>query len=76
MAWWYDRDERRREKMTQTVIDDFTLRHLATWLENHVFDDEREAVTNLILGFVARYPEMLADHSWSEIRSLAEYETA
>jgi hypothetical protein len=58
------------------IIDDFTLRHLAAWLENHVPDDEREAVADLILRFIVRYPEMLADHSWSEIRSLAEYETA
>jgi hypothetical protein len=56
------------------VIDDFTLRHLATWLENHVFDGEREAVTDLILSFIVRYPDLLADHSWSEIRLLAERE--
>jgi hypothetical protein len=63
-------------KEVTTMIDDFTLNHLAAWLEDHILDDERETVTDLILGFVARYPERLADHSWSEIRSLAEYETA
>lgn len=56
------------------MIDDFTLRHLATWLEDHIPQDEREAVTDLILRFIVRYPEMLADHSWSEIRLLAECE--
>jgi hypothetical protein len=56
------------------MIDYFILKHLVTWLENHVFDDERDAVTNLILEFIVRHPEMLADHSWPEIRLLAEAE--
>jgi hypothetical protein len=56
------------------MIDNFTLRHLAAWLDDHVPDGERDAVTNLILEFIARHPEMLADHTWSEIRSLAECE--
>lgn len=56
------------------MIDNFTLRHLAAWLDDHVPDGEREAVTDLILGFIARYPEVLTDHSWPEIRLLAEAE--
>ena len=56
------------------MIDDFTLKHLAAWLDDHIFADEREAVTDLILEFIVRHPEVLTDHSWPEIRSLAEAE--
>ena len=63
-----------KKEVPTMIIDDFTLRHLAAWLENHVFDDEREAVADLILGFITRYPDVLADHSWPEIRLLAEAE--
>ena len=55
-------------------MDAYTRNHLAAWADYTLHDHERESVVKAILDIVASDPNLLADHSWPEIRSLAESE--
>ena len=55
-------------------MDTFTEQHLATWLERVIFEEEQSQVEIDIRRFVAKYPEVLEDMSWPEIRRLAARE--
>jgi len=53
------------------VIDDFTLEHLAAWLES-VHRADRKQVKEAILSLLAREPGLIETRSWPEIRRIAE----
>lgn len=53
-------------------MDNYTKQHLARWAENTLFDDERESIVKIMLNLIKEDPELLDNHSWSEIRNLAD----
>jgi hypothetical protein len=54
-------------------MDEFTIKHLNSWLESEFYDDdEREQKRGTILVFVTEYPDLLKRMSWWEILGLAE----
>lgn len=56
-------------------MDDFTIRHLDTWLNEQFHDElERDVKRGRILVFVTEYPDLLERMSWWEILDLAERE--
>ncbi len=56
------------------MVSDFTLRHLARWVDRSVRDDEREQVITDILSLLARRPEVIHNLPWKSIRHMAEVE--
>ena len=53
-------------------MDEFTKNHLEMWLTEKYGTTEKDQARNMIFGFLREYPEMLDDHTWTEIRNLAE----
>jgi hypothetical protein len=54
-------------------MDDFTKKHLKTWLQESVFSGDRRHVGKIIREYVKRHPEALTEgRSWPEIQRLAE----
>ena len=47
-------------------MDDFTLRHLQAYIDNAVFDDDREDFTTYALATLADDPG-LAEYGWSSM---------
>ena len=52
--------------------DDFVEHHFQNWLEVYVHPDERDMTEKGIRSLIARDPELLANHSWDELRDMAE----
>jgi hypothetical protein len=57
-------------------MDDFTWNHFQSWLDDHVYADERDETERGILHMIGDYPELLQTHSWPEIRRMAEGQMA
>jgi len=53
-------------------MEEWCREHLENWLEINVVEEERESLRNKILQFVEEYPDLINDHSWTEIRNLIE----
>lgn len=55
-------------------MDDFTKKHLETWLDHVCVDDEqKDALKDKIVAFVKEYPNTLErGYSWPEIRDIVE----
>ena len=53
-------------------MDRDTAEHFYAWLERHVAECEQHEVEQNIHGLLRNYPELLATHSWPEIRRIAE----
>jgi hypothetical protein len=63
----------RRRHGHNARMDDFTKKHLKTWLRESVFSGERRHVGKIIREYVRRHPEVLAEsRSWPEIQRMAE----
>lgn len=53
------------------------LKHLADWIEAHIYDDEKETVTNTILTYISKYPTVVngvRSYTWREILTIARRE--
>ena len=55
------------------VFDDsFVYRHFVEWLDNYALDDEEwQSVYGRIYNLLCEEPNLIDDHSWSEINLLA-----
>ncbi len=52
--------------------DKFYIRHFIEWLDQSILDSaEWLAVYSAIYDLLADEPELITDHSWSEIRLIA-----
>lgn len=54
------------------VMNYETAEHFYTWLENHVADNEQHTVEQQIHALLKDHPDLVNDHSWPEMRILAE----
>jgi len=57
-------------------MDTYAMSHLIEWSKTALLDDERQAVTDRIFEFCLEYPDVVENHSWPEIRYLAERDNA
>ena len=54
-------------------MDKYNRKHLERWLDRVCCDDEdRDNLRTKILSLVESDPELLASHSWPELRSLTD----
>ena len=53
-------------------MDNQTLEHFQKWLNAHVRPEEHLMVADKIFGLLADDPELLEDHSWTQLRDLAK----
>jgi len=54
------------------MFDTTTETHFQRWLTKTIYDDERDDIERKIRRLIADFPELLVDHSWSEMRRIAE----
>jgi len=54
------------------MMDDYNRKHLELWLDRVCYDEEdRDALRDKILALLTSDPELLAHHSWPELRDMA-----
>jgi len=54
-------------------MDEYNQKHLERWLDRVCFDEEdRDTLRASILTLVEADPELLANHSWPELRDMVE----
>jgi hypothetical protein len=55
-------------------MDDFTKKHLETWLDYSCVDEEqKDILREKIMAFISENPDVLdRGYSWPEIRNLVE----
>ena len=58
--------------MKTSVLDSFTLGHFYAWVDRTIHSGDQERIENLILDLLDADPELLAGHSWPELRTMAE----
>jgi hypothetical protein len=62
-----------RKRGRNARMDDFTKKHLKTWLRESVFSGDRRHVGKIIREYVRRHPGVLEEsRSWPEIQRMAE----
>ena len=54
------------------MLDDQQLKHFLQWAERHVRPEEHLFVFDRILALLQQDPELLENHSWTELRDLAK----
>ena len=54
------------------VMDWDTAEHFYAWLDKNVADEDQDAVEDSINALLENDMDLLKDHSWPELRSLAE----
>ena len=58
--------------MNHVLSDKFTLTHFINWLDDQIQDaEEWLAVYAAIYDLLSDEPNLILDHSWSEIRKLS-----
>jgi hypothetical protein len=53
------------------MLTDQQLEHFLKWANRHVRPEEHLFVFDRILALLQNYPELINDHSWSELRDMA-----
>ena len=53
-------------------MDDATLKHFMAWLEAKVRPEEHLMVSDKIFALLADDPGLLQDHSWTQLRDMAQ----
>jgi len=63
----------RRNRLTEWRIkmDAATEKHFKAWLDNHELEEYRERTERGIRELLDADPDLLLDHSWSELRDMA-----
>jgi len=57
--------------MPHPLDDSFYSQHFQRWLEDCRYEDEREEIRALIWSLLEDDPELINDHSWSEMELMA-----
>ena len=52
-------------------MDAATEKHFKAWLDNHELEEYRERTERGIRELLDADPDLLLDHSWSELRDMA-----
>ena len=60
------------ETLETKIMDDATLKHFMAWLEAKVRPEERLMVSDKIFALLADDPGLLDDHSWTQLRDMAQ----
>lgn len=53
------------------LSDPFVEQHFLDWLAANRFDDERDEIALAVSNLLAEDPDLVRDHSWSEITRMA-----
>lgn len=68
----YHHDEALGLGLKETIMDDQTLKHFMAWLDSKVRPEEHLMVSDKIFALLADDPSLLDDHSWTQLRDMAD----
>jgi len=68
----YHDDETLGLGLKETIMDDQTLKHFMAWLDSKVRPEEHLMVSDKIFALLADDPSLLDDHSWTQLRDMAD----